>query len=127
MQVAGDGKMNGEINVTPMIDVLLVLLVIFMLTLQLRMLFSLNVPPPEEVVGRPQPEIVLDLDALGGYTINGLRVSRGNLEGRLRALYKSRPTKLLFVRSAGARPYNDVIDAIDGARAAGVEVIGYMP
>jgi biopolymer transport protein ExbD len=127
MQAAGNGEMNGEINVTPMIDVLLVLLVIFMLTLQLRMLFSVNVPPPEAAVGRPQPEIVLDLDALGGYAINRLGVSRAGLEGRLRVLYKNRPTKLLFVRSAGTRPYKDVIDAMDVARAAGVEVIGYMP
>lgn len=127
MQTDQPGAITAEMNVTPMIDVLLVLLIIAMILLQLRAIFPINVPPERPPVASPQPAIVLELDASDGYLINGLRVTEARLEARLRALFLRRPTKLLFVRAPGHRAYREVVHAIDVARSAGVEVIGYMP
>ena len=128
MQTLGQGELNADINVIPLIDVLLVLLIIFMLSMQLRALFAVNVPAPQPAaVHEPSTAIVLDLKADGGYAINGRAVSRRELEARLRAVYQGRVRKVLFVRSAGSRTYAEVVDAIDVAKAAGVDIVGYMP
>ena len=63
----------------------------------------------------------------GGYRINGYGVSDPGLEARLCALYARRAAKILFVHASGERPYREVIHAIDVARSAGVDIIGYMP
>jgi len=92
----GDG-VAGDINVTPMIDVLLVLMIIAMILVQLRMAFDLNVPAPD---GRRTPgrvkQIVLDLPAAGGYRINGTGVTEPGLEARIHALFARRTQKILF-------------------------------
>jgi biopolymer transport protein ExbD len=111
-----------------MIDVLLVLIIVAIILLALEGQFLLNVPPARQPpVGGTRPAIVLELDAVGGYAINGHRVPAVGLEARLRALFAKRPDEVLFVRASGDRVYRDVIHAIDVARAAGVGVIGYMP
>jgi biopolymer transport protein ExbD len=128
MQMSQGDGIAGEINVTPMIDVLLVLMIIAMILVQMRMVLNLNVPAPQ---GSPkkvnEPQIVLDLPAAGGYRLNGARVTEPGLEPRIHALYARRTQKILFVHAAGERPYHDVIHAIDVARSAGVQIIGYMP
>jgi biopolymer transport protein ExbD len=128
MQMSRSEGVAGEINVTPMIDVLLVLMIIAMILVQLRMAFDVNIPAPQ---GPPTPgrttQIVLDLPAGGGYRINGTGVSEPGLEARIHALYARRTLKILFVHAAGERPYHEVIHAIDVARSAGVQIIGYMP
>jgi len=64
---------SSEINVTPMIDVLLVLLVVFMISVQFRSLLPLNVPPPadQSKPGRATPQVVLELKEDGSYAISG--------------------------------------------------------
>ncbi|HET9707960.1 MAG TPA: biopolymer transporter ExbD [Gemmatimonadales bacterium] len=128
MQMAQGEGIAGDINVTPMIDVLLVLIIIAMILLQLRAVFDVNVPVPKgpSTPGRPG-QIVLDLPAAGGYRINGSGVSEPALEARIHAIYARRIQKILLVHAAGERPYHDVIHAIDVARSAGVQIIGYMP
>ena len=121
---------DAEINVTPMIDVLLVLLVIFMLAQTGRYAFDVNVPPPRESDPRSPtapPPIVLELPAGGGYALNGRAVVAGELPSLLEEVYRERRAAVLFIRAAAARPYRDVIEAADVARGAGVQVIGYMP
>ena len=128
MQLVDGSGLDNEINVTPLIDVLLVLMITFMVIIALEAKLTLNVPPQERSPARtPQPSIVLDLSADGGYAINGAPVRRMGLEDRLRAIYDHRPVKILLIHTAGSRPYRDVIDAMDVARAAGIDVIGYMP
>jgi biopolymer transport protein ExbD len=128
MQVNQPGTVTAEMNVTPMIDVLLVLIIVGIILLLLQSSFPISVPPlSNDPAVAPQPAIVLELDATGGYLVNRLKVSEARLEPRLRALFLRRPTRVLFVRAAGQRAYKDVIHAIEVARSAGVEVIGYMP
>ena len=118
---------NADINVTPMIDVMLVLLVIFILSMQLRSILPVNVPPPAEQrrPTRPAPQVVLELRDDGSYAINGTTAPFEDLARRLRELSQGR--RLLFVRAAPHRRYGEVIRAIDLAKGAGWRVVGYMP
>ena len=119
---------NADINVTPMIDVLLVLMIVFMLA-QIKALMVMNVALPAqlEASGPPTPAIVLELRADGGYSLNGTVVERAYLAGRIREVFAGRPRSVLFIRSAPARSYREVIEAVDVAKGAGVAVVSFMP
>ena len=127
MQAGPSGAITADMNITPMIDVLLVLIITAIVLLAFEAKLMLNVPADKRPIGSSQPAIVLELEASGGYAINGRRVPEIGLESRLRALFARRPGQVLFVRASGERPYQEVIHAIDVARTAGVGVIGYMP
>jgi biopolymer transport protein ExbD len=121
--------LNSDINVTPMIDVLLVLLVVFMISVQFRSLLSVNVPPPAEQ-SKPSPtapQVVLELKEDGSYAINGTITADETLSARLRELVAGGKRNLIFVRAAPRRPYRDVIRAVDLAKGAGFQIVGYMP
>jgi biopolymer transport protein ExbD len=128
MQVLETPRLSSEINVAPMIDVLLVLLVVFMLSMTAWRFIPVNVPPPHPAAGRPQePPIVLDLQPDHQFAINGRVVPKAELGSRLAALYANQRRTLLFIRVAGTWRYGEMIEATDIARGAGVQVIGYMP
>ena len=126
----GGNRVQSDINVTPMIDVLLVLLIIFMITQPLsRMALDVQVPPPDEttVTKTPPSQIVLELANDGGYAINGQPVPKDQLDAQIHAIYDQRPAKLLFIKAGADRIYQDVIEAMDVARGAGVQIIGFTP
>ncbi|MGH7418503.1 MAG: ExbD/TolR family protein [Candidatus Rokuibacteriota bacterium] len=131
MGVGGRGSLSSDINVTPMIDVLLVLLIIFMITLPLsRRAFDAQVPPEQKQQPKQQQQsaqIVLELRADGSYAINNEPVPLEQLDARLHQIFDQRPAKLMFIKTAGTRKYRDVIQAMDIARGAGVQVIGFTP
>ena len=128
MQTLDTPKLTNEINVAPMIDVLLVLLVVFMLSMTVWRVIPVNVPPPQSTPSRPHaPPIVLELRADHTYAINSSVVAHAELGARLAQIYRTRPDAALFIRSASDWRYGEVIEAADLARGAGVQVIGYMP
>ena len=130
MTTGASGALQSDMNVTPMIDVLLVLLIIFMITQPLsRMALDVQVPPPDtpNVVKNPPSQIVLELADDGGYAINGQPVPRDQLDTQIHAIYDARPAKLLFIKAGHNRIYQDVIEAMDVARGAGVQIIGFTP
>jgi biopolymer transport protein TolR len=120
---------QSEMNVTPFIDVLLVLLVIFLLInlLRIRLVQDVQLPPPASATQRTDPQIVLELLPRAGLSVNQQRVPLESLPTYLRTVYEGRPSKLLFVKADSGRRYQDIIDAIDMARAAGVERIAFVP
>jgi biopolymer transport protein ExbD len=122
---------KADPNVVPMIDVLLVLLIIFMMQIPLnRMAMDVQVPAEEkkkQKQDKPSDQIVLELLDNGGYAINTKPVSPAALDGELHKIYDERPAKLMFVKVASNRKYQDVIQAMDIARGAGVQVIGFVP
>lgn len=128
---SGEG-LSADINVTPMIDVLLVLLIIFMITLPLsRRTFDAQVPPEQKQQPRQRQQssdqIVLELKADGSYAINTQVVPVEQLDAKFHELYDQRPAKLLFIKAAPNRKYGEIIRAMDVAKGAGVQVIGFTP
>jgi len=124
------GEVSSEINVTPMIDVLLVLLIIFMIAQPLsRMAMDVQVPPPDTPNTNQQPsfQIVLELMDDGTYAINTQPYPKDQLDAQLHAIYDERPAKLMFIKAGPNRIYQDVVEAMDIARGAGVQVIGFTP
>src|SRR5690349_5043387 len=90
------GTVTSEPNVVPMIDILLVLLIIFMITLPLsRMAIDVQVPPLETAQNTgPSTQIVLQIQPDGNYTINGQPVPAGQLDTQIHAIYDNRPAQL---------------------------------
>jgi biopolymer transport protein TolR len=127
---AAPGEVNAEPNVVPMIDIMLVMLIIFIVSQPLsRMALDVQVPPKEQATksNAQSNQIVLELTADGGYAINTQPVPVDQLDTQIHAIFDSRPAKLMFVKSAPARTYQEVVDAMDIARGAGVQVIGFTP
>jgi biopolymer transport protein ExbD len=122
---------NADINVTPMIDILLVLLIIFMMQVPLtRKVMEVNVPPedqPQQKQQQQSNQIVLELKDDGTYSVNGAEVPKSQLDAKFHEVYDNRPAKILFVKTGPSRIYQDVIEAMDIARGAGVQVIGFTP
>jgi biopolymer transport protein TolR len=132
MQTGGQGALTNEINVTPMIDVLLVLLIIFMAAIpSMRKAIDLQLPDPTPAVATQNTQsnqIVLEVFANGQYSINTEKVSGDkNLARRLKEIYDPRPEKIIFVKGDEKIKYAEVLHAMDVARGAGVKVIGVPP
>jgi len=130
MAVGSGGGMNSDINITPFIDVLLVLLVIFMITLPMsRMVLEIQVPKEEQsqATQTPSTNIVIEIAANGAMTINTQPVEKANLLARFHEIYDPRPEKLLFIKVHNSRPYREVVEVIDIARGAGVKIFGLAP
>ena len=123
------GSISAEPNVIPMIDIMLVLLIIFMISQPLtRMAIDVQVPPPvTNPTSGPSTQIVLEILADGSYAINGQPVPKDQLDTQIHAIFDNRPAKRLFMKPAPNRIYQEVIEAMDTARGAGVQVIGFTP
>ena len=133
MSAGGEGQagLTNEINVTPMIDVLLVLLIIFMLVVPMsRKAIDLQLPDPTPTVAPANAtsnQIVLEVGPKDYFAVNKEVVPRERLAARLKEIYDPRPDKIIFVKGDSAVKYQDVIWAMDVSRGAGVKVIGVPP
>ena len=118
-------SMQSEMNVTPFLDILLVLLILFMyLCLNQQKVLTTHLPDPSARSGDNTPSIVLEVRPNATYAINTQPVSQADLAPRLRSIYQNRPTKTIIVRGAPGIRYQDVVTAVDIARGAGVIAIG---
>lgn len=128
----GQGGLENEPNVVPMIDVLLVLLIIFMAALpSMRKAIDVQLPDPnpQQAVANPNSDQIV-LEVLPGpeYSINQkIKVDKAGLGAELKRIYDPRPEKIIFVKGDPAAKYQDIIEAMDIARGAGVKVIGVPP
>jgi len=125
------GKRSGalsDINMTPMIDVLLVLLIIFMVVQQgAQRGLAVQVPPLHPVADGSPEQLVLEVGPGPEYRLNRQPVETGALEATLRQVFAERARKVVFVKGAESLSYGQVVSALDAARAAGVEVVGVVP
>ena len=130
MSVGQSGRttVKAEPNVIPMIDIMLVLLIIFMITVP-ALAAGFQAVPPEGVNLKPHPEEdsdqVLGIDAEGNYYLNKEPIRREDVGVALRRIYDARTVdKILFVKAHRELPYQAVLDAIDIASKNGVRVVG---
>jgi biopolymer transport protein TolR len=125
------GGLTNEINVTPMIDVLLVLLIIFMMVIPMsRKAIDLQLPDPtpdNSSSGPPPSQIVLEVLPGSTFRLNTQPVTKAELPKKLKEIYDPRPDKIIFVKGDPTVKYSDVIWAMDVARGSGVKVIGMTP
>ena len=120
------GGTRSDINITPFIDVLLVLLIIFML-LSERTVIQATIARDGEAAPAAPPALVLELSNDGQYRLNTILVPADSLAAVLTRVFAIREPKLLFVKSGSQRLYGEAIHAIDVARGAGVEIVALAP
>jgi biopolymer transport protein ExbD len=120
------GTLTAEINVTPMVDVMLVLLIIFMVVTA-TLPFTATLPRAQAATPAAEDRVTLGIDDRGGYWIGRTPVPAGQLPARLAAAYASRPgDHVLYLKADHAAPYALVLDAMEAARQAGVTRMGVI-
>jgi biopolymer transport protein TolR len=119
---------NGDINVTPFVDVALVLLIIFMVTAPL-MLQGMDVNLPEtttQPIRMPNAPLVLTVTKGGQYSLARKVIPADQLQKKLEAVFDARGSKVVFLRADEAAPYGVVVKAMAAARRAGATRLGIV-
>ena len=124
-------KVNSNINVTPMVDVMLVLLIIFMvITPMLNKKVNIDMAKVDNPTSMPDADkedaIVVAVTRDGSVYLGQDRTSIGELGSKVRDKLADKPGKTIFVRADARAQFRAVEDAIDGVRTAGVEEVGLL-
>jgi biopolymer transport protein TolR len=130
MQVGGSGSVKSDINVTPLVDVVLVLLIIFMvITPVVQMGYLVRVPPKAPANLPPsavQDQIILRLQADKSILINKDVVTADQFPSRIREIIHGNQSKMVFFQGSPEVDYDTTIRFLDSARAAGCKNIGII-
>lgn len=128
VSIAPEASLATDINVLPLIDVLLVMIVIFMVMNLPIHYIPAQIPAPAVTPGSNEGgQIVLELREDGRYAVNGQLLPSDQVVDGLKAIFANRQAKLLFIRAADNRSYGEVVAAMDAAREAGVQTLAWVP
>jgi biopolymer transport protein ExbD len=130
MSAGKKGGANSEINVTPLVDVCLVLLIIFMVMVPRNVPeISVRVPPESKTPPRQKPiqeTLVIGLDRNGGLTLNRNPIDRTRLAEEITRQLEARDKKVVFVDFDDDAKYGVAVEILDLAKASGADVLGIM-
>jgi biopolymer transport protein TolR len=129
MNVGGGSGVKSDINITPLVDVVLVLLIIFMVvTPILQMGYEVQVPPKVESAVPPptSDQVIVRMDRDGSTWINKQVVTKAEFPARLREVLTGRQTKVVFFAADGELPYDQVATFMDMCRHNGAENLGIV-
>jgi len=128
VSVSESDELKSDINVTPLVDVMLVLLVIFMVvTPLLKQQVPIELPLAEHSrEAQDTSQVTLTAAADGTLLLNEQRLTDEGLEAALRDMYVARPDKTIFLEADRSLPYSRVVDLMDICRSAGIERIGVV-
>lgn len=118
----------AEINVTPLVDVMLVLLVIFMVTApMMQQGVQVNLPKADtKAMTPPEESVVVSVDKNGKLFIDKEEISQADLRNRLSTMFASRAKKEVFLKADAGVPYGDVVRAMADIKGAGIERLGMV-
>jgi biopolymer transport protein TolR len=130
MDVGGaKGGIKSDINVTPLVDVMLVLLIIMMIVAPMLQKGA-NVRLPQAANGADKPETsgqtVVAITADGGFWVNGVRIPDTDLRRRVEDILEGKTERVVLIKADEDAPYGKVMDAMDELRGAGIEDMGLI-
>ena len=121
------GTTLSEINIIPLVDVVLVLLLIFMLTAPMMYRgIDVNLPKAASRPTAVEERMVLTVTKDGGLFLNDRRLPPSGLEGTLRDTFKHRKDKTLYLKADAGLSYGAVVETMDRVRRAGIERLGMV-
>jgi biopolymer transport protein ExbD len=130
MNVGASGSVKSDINITPMVDVILVLLIIFMISVPLlQMGYPVQVPPKIQTAAPPpvqEDQIIVRMDAQGQTFINNTQFPYRDFGGKLQQALTGRQSKVVFFAADGELAYDKVADFMDLCRDSGAENLGIV-
>lgn len=131
MAMGGSGDNRGtmaEINVTPLVDVMLVLLVIFMVTApMMQQGVQVNLPKAEtKAMNTNEETVIVTVDKSGKIFINKVEVAAADLRSKLAAMFSSKDKKEVFLKADAGVPYGEVVRAMADIKGAGIERLGMV-
>ena len=129
MQLGGGGGVKSDINVTPLVDVMLVLLIIMMIIAPLLQKgVDVRLPIATNSASKPetQDQTVLGIKADKTIWINGVEVRKEEMRSRLEAILETKKEKLILIKADEDAPYSSIMDAMDELRASGIEDVGLI-
>jgi biopolymer transport protein ExbD len=126
---ASRGKVNSTINVTPLVDVMLVLLIIMMLVApMLQKGVNVILPDAQNTVDKPdqQDQTVVAVDSQNRLHLNGIEIPRGSFADRVKAALEDKTERIVLIRGDKDASYSAIMEAMDDLRGAGIENIGLI-
>jgi biopolymer transport protein ExbD len=129
MNLGGGGGIKADINVTPLVDVMLVLLIIMMIVaplLQQGVPVTLPLAANSSEKPETQDQTVVTIDRNKDVYLNAVPVASGQLQGRIKEVLEDKSDKIVIIKADEEAPYSAVMDTMDELRAAGIEDMGLI-
>ncbi|MEP6594158.1 MAG: biopolymer transporter ExbD [Acidobacteriota bacterium] len=129
MDLGSKGSLKADINVTPLVDVMLVLLIIMMLIApMLQKGVNVKLPEAGNTVDKPdtQTQTVVAIDSANQFWVNGLQVDKGSFADKVKAVLEDKGERVVLIKGDQDALYSAIMQAMDDLRKAGIEDIGLI-